>query len=263
MTSKYLVKFYFTTLLIGTAISTVISLILEYENVTSYLFTGNIGEFLAGLVWFITFGLLIATISQVAFFIYLFIHPLGLGIFKGFWPYIQLLLIIYAIFDLFYFRFYEVGVEEGSVWGFMWIPILMIVVGVMVARYKNKQVKDANVFIPSLFFMVFITAVTMIPFMVVDDTSWIFRSVFAILVMNVYQLIKLPDYIEASEREKKERGRTTKSDINEEKRKELRKERDEKAERERLTKQKKKDIKSNNKKRAKDRKRGSVKNKDN
>src|SRR5699024_8011918 len=105
----------------------------------------------------------------------------------------------------------------------MWIPILMIVVGVMVARYKNKQVKDANVFIPSLFFMVFITAVTMIPFMVVDDTSWIFRSVFAILVMNAYQLIKLPDYIEASEREKKERGRTTKSDINEEKRKELNK----------------------------------------
>src|SRR5699024_5202347 len=88
------------------------------------------------------------------------------------------------------------------------------------------------------------TAVTMIPFMVVDDTSWIFRSVFAILVMNAYQLIKLPDYIEASEREKKERGRSTKSDINEEKRKELRKERDEKAERERLTKQKKKKTRS-------------------
>lgn len=263
MTSKYLVKFYFTTLLIGTVISTVISLILEYENVTSYLFTGEIGEFLAGLVWFITFGLLIAIISQVAFFIYLFIHPLGLGIFKGFWPYIQLLLIMYAIFDLFYFRFYEVGVEAGSVWGFMWIPILMIVVGIVVARHKNKQVKDANVFIPSLFFMIFITAVTMIPFIAVEDTSWIFRSVFAILVMNAYQLIKLPDYIEASEREKKERGRITKSDINEEKRKELRKERDEKAEQARLAKQKKKNMKSNDKQNAKDRKRGSVKNKNN
>ncbi|WP_462419825.1 KinB-signaling pathway activation protein [Salinicoccus sp. Marseille-QA3877] len=263
MTSKYLVKFYFTTLLIGTVISTVISLLLEYENVTSYLFTGNIGEFLAGLVWFITFGLLIATISQVAFFIYLFIHPLGLGIFKRFWPYIQLLLIMYAIFDLFYFRFYEVGVEEGFVWGFMWIPILMIVVGIVVARYKNKQVKDANVFIPSLFFMIFITAVTMIPFVVVEDTSWIFRSVFAILVMNAYQLIKLPDYIAASEREKKERGRITKSDINEEKRKKLRKERDEKAEQDRLAKQKKKSIKDNKRKTAKERKRGSVKQKNN
>lgn len=263
MTSKYLVKFYFTTLLIGTVISTVISLILEYENVTSYLFTGNIGEFLAGLVWFITFGLLIATISQVAFFIYLFIHPLGMGIFKRFWPYVQLLLIMYAIFDLFYFRFYEVGVDEGFVWGFMWIPILMIAVGIVVARYKNNQIKETNVFIPSLFFMIFITAVTMIPFVVVEDTSWIFRSVFAILVMNAYQLIKLPDYIEASEKEKKERGRITKSDINEEKRQELRKERDEKAEQERLEKQKKKNIKSNKKKEPKNRKRGSVKHKNN
>src|SRR5699024_1027084 len=131
------------------------------------------------------------------------------------------------------------------------------------ARYKNKQVKDANVFIPSLFFMVFITAVTMIPFMVVDDTSWIFRSVFAILVMNAYQLIKLPDYIEDSEREKKEQKRTTKSDINEEKRKEMKKERNEKAKREILKKKKKKDKKRNKKKRAKNSKRGSIKNKDN
>lgn len=259
MTSKYLVKFYFTTLLIGTVISTVISLILEYENVTSYLFTGEIGEFLAGLVWFITFGLLIATISQIAFFIYLFIHPLGMGIFRSFWPYIQLLLIIYAIFDLFYFRFYEVGVDQGSVWGFMWIPIMMVLFGILVARYKNQQVKDANVFIPSLFFMVFITAITMIPFIVVDDTSWIFRSVFAILIMNAYQLIKLPDYIEASQQEKEARGRITKSDINEKKRAELRKERDDKVRQEKMAKQQKKKKKNDEKKAVKDRKRGSVK----
>lgn len=259
MTSKYLVKFYFTTLLIGTIISTVISLILEYENVTSYLFRGEIGEFLAGLVWFITFGLLIATISQIAFFIYLFIHPLGMGIFRSFWPYIQLLLIIYAIFDLFYFRFYEVGVDQGSVWGFMWIPIMMVVFGILVARYKNQQVKEANVFIPSLFFMVFVTAITMIPFIVVDDTSWIFRSVFAILVMNAYQLIKLPDYIEASQQEKEARGRITKSDINEKKRAELRKERDDKARQEKMMKQQKKKKKNDEKKAVKNRKRGSVK----
>lgn len=259
MTSKYLVKFYFTTLLIGTIISTVISLILEYENVTSYLFRGEIGEFLAGLVWFITFGLLIATISQIAFFIYLFIHPLGMGIFRSFWPYIQLLLIIYAIFDLFYFRFYEVGVDQGSVWGFMWIPIMMVVFGILVARYKNQQVKEANVFIPSLFFMVFVTAITMIPFIVVDDTSWIFRSVFAILVMNAYQLIKLPDYIEASQQEKEARGRITKSDINEKERAELRKERDDKARQEKMMKQQKKKKKNDEKKAVKNRKRGSVK----
>lgn len=222
MTSKYLVKFYFMTLLIGTAISTFISLIVEYENVTSYLFAGEVGEFLAGLIWLITFGLLIATISQVAYFIYLFVHPLGKGIFKSFWPYAQLLLIMYAIFDLFYLRFYQLGLDSGNMWAFMWVPLFIIVVAIFVARYKNQHTSDRNVFIPSLFFMIFMTSVTMIPFITVEDTSWIFRSVFAIIILNAYQLIRLPEYVEASQQEKRERGRVTKSDVNERKKKEMR-----------------------------------------
>lgn len=218
MTSKYLIKFYLKTLLIGTIISTIISLFVEYENVTAYLFRGEIGEFLAGLVWFITFGLLIATISQVVFFVYLFIHPLGMGIFRRLWPYVQLLIIMYAIFDMFYFRFYQVGLDTGHVWSFMGIPIFIVIAGIVVARYKVKITGDRRIFIPSLFFMVVMTSITMIPFIFVEETSWIARSVFPIIVMNAFQLIMMPKYIEASEKEKKERGRITKSDINEERR---------------------------------------------
>lgn len=214
MTSKYLVKFYLRTLLIGTIISTVISLFVEYENVTSYLFRGEVGEFLAGLVWFITFGLLIATISQVVYFVYLFIHPLGVGIFRRFWPYVQLLLIMYAMFDMFYLRFYQVGMDTGHMLNYMIIPVVILAAGLLVARYKVKITGDKNIFIPSLFFMVVMTSITMIPFIFVEDTSWIARSVYAIVVMNAFQLIMMPKYIEASEKEKKARGRVTKSDVN-------------------------------------------------
>lgn len=49
MTSKYLVKFYFVTLMIGAVITTAISLVTEYETVTKYLFQGQFGDFLPAL----------------------------------------------------------------------------------------------------------------------------------------------------------------------------------------------------------------------
>ena len=138
MTSKYLVKFYFVTLLIGATITTLISLVTEYDSVTTFLFQGEFGDFFVGLIYLIGYGLLIATVSQVVFYIYLFINPLGLGIFRSFWPYIQILLILYAIFDLFYLRFREVGTAHESTWSYVWIPIIIVIAAFIVAFYKNK-----------------------------------------------------------------------------------------------------------------------------
>lgn len=227
MTSKYLVKFYFVTLMIGAAITTAISLVTEYDTVTKYLFQGQFGDFFAGFIFLLGYGLLIATVSQVVFYIYLFIHPLGMGIFRKAWPYVQLLLIMYAVFDLFYLRFRQVGIDHGSTWSFIWIPIIIVLAGVGFAYYKNK-ITAANVFISSLFFMIFMTSLTLIPFISVEDTSWIYRSVFTVILTNAYQLIRLPKYIEDSKKEKEQRGRVTRSDINDQKRAELKKEAEEK-----------------------------------
>ncbi|TVT28302.1 hypothetical protein FO441_07785 [Salinicoccus cyprini] len=218
MTSKYLVRFYFRTLLLGMVVTAIVSLFTEYQNVTRYLFEGQIGEFLAGLVWFLGYGLLIATVSQVAFFIYLFIHPLGMGIFRKLWPYVQLLLVMYAIFDLFYVRFYRLGMEAGHVWNYIWIPIIVIVAGFIVARWKDREAPGGNLFIPALFYMIFMTSIALIPFLSVEDTSWIYRSIFTLIICNAFQLLMLPKYIEASEKEKAERGRVTKAERNEQKR---------------------------------------------
>lgn len=227
MTSKYLVKFYFVTLMIGAVITTAISLVTEYDTVTKYLFQGEFGDFFAGFVFLVGYGLLIATVSQVVFYIYLFIHPLGMGIFRKAWPYVQLLLIMYAVFDLFYLRFRQVGIDHGSTWSFIWIPIIIVLAGVGFAYYKNK-ITAANVFVSSLFFMIFMTSLTLVPFISVEDTSWIYRSVFTVILTNAYQLIRLPKYIEDSKKEKEQRGRVTRSDINDQKRAELKKEAEEK-----------------------------------
>ena len=223
MTSKYLVKFYFVTLMIGAAITTAISLVTEYNTVTKYLFQGQFGDFFAGFIFLLGYGLLIATVSQVVFYIYLFIHPLGMGIFRRAWPYVQILLILYAVFDLFYLRFRQVGIDHGSTWSFIWIPIIIVIAGLGFAYYKN-EITEANVFISSAFFMIFMTSLTLLPFISVEDTNWIYRSVFTVILTNAYQLIRLPKYIEDSEQEKRERGRITRSDINEQKREELKKE---------------------------------------
>ena len=227
MTSKYLVKFYFVTLMIGAVITTAISLVTEFDTVTKYLFQGEFGDFFAGFVFLVGYGLLIATVSQVVFYIYLFIHPLGMGIFRKAWPYVQLLLIMYAVFDLFYLRFRQVGIDHGSTWSFIWIPIIIVLAGVGFAYYKNK-ITAANVFVSSLFFMIFMTSLTLVPFISVEDTSWIYRSVFTVILTNAYQLIRLPKYIEDSKKEKEQRGRVTRSDINDQKRAELKKEAEEK-----------------------------------
>lgn len=227
MTSKYLVKFYFVTLMIGAVITTAISLVTEYDTVTKYLFQGEFGDFFAGFVFLVGYGLLIATVSQVVFYIYLFIHPLGMGIFRKAWPYVQLLLIMYAVFDLFYLRFRQVGIDHGSTWSFIWIPIIIVLAGFGFAYYKNK-ITAANVFVSSLFFMIFMTSLTLVPFISVEDTSWIYRSVFTVILTNAYQLIRLPKYIEDSKKEKEQRGRVTRSDINDQKRAELKKEAEEK-----------------------------------
>lgn len=256
MTSKYLVKFYFVTLMIGAVITTAISLVTEYDNVTIFLFQGEFVNFLVGLIWLIGYGLLIATVSQVVFYIYLFIHPLGQGIFKRAWPYVQLILVMYAVFDLFYLRFRQVGIDHGSTWSFIWIPIIIVIAGIGFAYYKNKITKS-NVFISSLFFMIFMTSLTLIPFISVEDTSWIYRSVFTVILTNAYQLIRLPKYIDDSKKEKKQRGRITRSDINDQKREKLRKEAEEKRAKE------EKQIKTREKMGYKNKTRPAVKSKDN
>lgn len=209
MTLKYLIQFYRNTLLIGVIVTYISSLIFGYDKVTKYLVAGEVGEFVAASIWFVVVGLLVATISQLAYFIYLFINQLGIGIFGKIWPHVQIVVTVFTIFDLVYFRFLRFGGTDQII-SFIWLPIVVIIVAIITSNIKNKQSKK-NLWIPSMFFMIVMTTVELIPFLRVEDTSWIYLTIFGLLLCNSYQLIMLPKYNELSleERKKKEKIKGT------------------------------------------------------
>lgn len=201
MTLKNLGKFYGITLLIGLVSTVIVSFFLGYDKLTIYLTKGEFGEFFAALIWFMGFGLLIASISQLAYFSYLFIHQLGLGIFRSGWTAVQIVVILFAFFDLIYFRYLRFGRVEGDVLKFIWIPILIVLAAILVSYYK-KQWTKANVFVPALFFMIVMTTVELIPFLKVEDTTWLYITIVPLLLCNAFQLLMLPKYNAASKEER-------------------------------------------------------------
>ncbi|TDM07864.1 KinB-signaling pathway activation protein [Macrococcus lamae] len=201
MTIRNLGKFYGTTLLIGLISTLLVSLIFGYDRLTVYLVKGQIGEFLAAFIWFIGYGLLIASISQLAYFSYLFIHQLGMGIFRSAWNPIQAVITVFALFDLVYFRFLRFGRQQGDIQQFIWIPILILIAAILVSYFKVKMTKT-NVVIPAMFFMIVMTTVELIPFLRVEDTTWLYCTIFPLLLCNAYQLLILPKYNEASQQER-------------------------------------------------------------
>nr|WP_244972291.1 KinB-signaling pathway activation protein [Mammaliicoccus lentus] len=196
-------------MLIGVIVTYISSLIFGYDKVTKYLVAGEVGEFVAASIWFVVVGLLVATISQLAYFIYLFINQLGIGIFGKIWPHVQIVVTVFAIFDLVYFRFLRFG-GTNQIISFIWLPIVVIIFAIITSNIKNKQSKK-NLWIPSMFFMIVMTTVELIPFLRVEDTSWIYLTIFGLLLCNSYQLIMLPKYNELSleERKKKEKIKDT------------------------------------------------------
>lgn len=209
MTLKYLIQFYRKTLLIGVIVTYLSSLIFGYDKVTKYLFLGEVGDFIAASVWFVVVGLLVATISQLAYFIYLFINQLGIGIFGRIWPHVQIVVTIFAIFDLVYFRFLRFGGTDQIV-SFIWLPIAVIIFALVTSQTKNKQSKK-NLWIPSMFFMIVMTTVELIPFLRVEDTSWIYITIFGLLICNSYQLIFLPKFNKLSLEERKRKQEINKN----------------------------------------------------
>ncbi|GGB13241.1 hypothetical protein ERX37_05515 [Macrococcus hajekii] len=206
MTIRNLLKFYGTTLLIGLLTTVLVSLLFAYDKLTVFLIKGDIGEFFAALIWFMGYGLLIASISQLAYFSYLFIHQLGHGIFRTAWKPIQVVITLFAFFDLVYFRFLRFGQQNGDVVKFIWIPVLVLICAIIVSYYK-KKLTNSGVVIPAMFFMIVMTTVELIPFLKVEDTTWLYCTIFPLLLCNAFQLLMMPKYNAASKEERAARRR--------------------------------------------------------
>ncbi len=191
--SRNWVRLFLSTLIVGGLSTSIVGFAVRWNEYKELFAGGQVAEILSILTWLIGVGFIFSLISQMGFFAYLTIHRFGIGIFRSLslWSSVQLVLIIFVLFDLVYFR-YRFFAEEGeSMLSYLLISIFVLVYGLVVAYLKAKSTKK-EAFVPALFFIVVITTVEWFPALRTNEESWLYLMLFPLLICNTYQLLILP-----------------------------------------------------------------------
>ncbi|MCM3405531.1 KinB-signaling pathway activation protein [Cytobacillus oceanisediminis] len=201
MTSRNWVKLFISTLLVGGLTTGVVGFIVRWDEFAPIFTDFDFLEILSVFFWLIGVGLIFSIISQMGFFAYLTVHRFGLGIFKGLWNPIQIVLILFALFDLVYFRYKAFAGGEDSMLPYIGVAAFLLIVALVVAAIKAKQTNQ-HAFIPAVFFMVVVTAIEWVPVLRVNEESWLYLMLFPLLVCNTYQLLILHKLNEDSQKQR-------------------------------------------------------------
>lgn len=186
--SRNVVRLFFSTLLLG-GISTLIASFFVKSNVyADFLNPFDWFEVLGLVIFFLALGFVFSLISQMGFFAYLTINQFALGIFRSYWPMVQIALIAFALFDLVYFRYK--GVENGTITPFLLTAIALFVYSWIIARIKAKET-NKKAFIPALFFMVVITSIEWVPGLRTSGGDYAWLMIVPLVLCNTYQLLIL------------------------------------------------------------------------
>ncbi|MED4904270.1 KinB-signaling pathway activation protein [Parageobacillus thermoglucosidasius] len=192
MNSRKWVRLFLTTLAIGGITTAVIGVILNWGEYEKLFLRMDVLEFAAVLMWHIGVGFIFSIISQMGFFAYLTIHRFGLGVFRSasLWNSVQIVLILFVLFDLVYFRYQVFAAKGESVVGYILIALFILLAGLVVAYVKSAQT-NRGAFIPALFFMVVVTVIEWFPALRINDKDWLYLMLFPLLICNAYQLLIL------------------------------------------------------------------------
>lgn len=201
-------KFAFWALLIGGLVNAVASLIIRWDFYQPYLTNGEIGEFLAAVIWNIILGFTMSVMAQAGFFAYLTLHQVGVNIFKSLtlWNWVQVVLIIVVLVDIVVFRF-SPGAETMGDW-IVYGTLLVVLVGaaIMTAIKKVKMTQKPHVLISTIFFMIVVTSLEwIIALMGRQDNIDVYVALllFPLLAVNAFQILMLPKYNAQSEVDRK------------------------------------------------------------
>jgi KinB signaling pathway activation protein len=192
VTSRIWVKLFLRTLLVGGVTTAVLGFIVRWSEFQSYFTEFQIIDILATTIWLLFMGFLFSVISQMGFFAYLTVHRFGLGIFKSvsLWNAVQVVLILFVLFDLVYLRYENFAKQGDSVLPFIGLAALLLIISLVVAWFKAKQT-SREAFIPALFVMIVVTVIEWVPVLRVNEKSWLLLMMFALLACNAYQLLVL------------------------------------------------------------------------
>jgi KinB signaling pathway activation protein len=204
VTSRNVVKLFFSTLLIGVGATGVTGFIVRWNEFASYFIDFNMVKIVSTFVWLFGIGLIFSLVSQMGFFAYLTIHRFGLGIFKSvnLWNGVQIVLILFTLFDFVYFRYKVFGKEGEGILLYFVPAIFILIVGALVAYFKTKQTNQ-GAFIPAIFFMTVVTIIEWVPALRPNDPNWVYLMLITLLICNTYQLFILHSLNERSNKERK------------------------------------------------------------
>ncbi|TFJ91735.1 KinB-signaling pathway activation protein [Lentibacillus salicampi] len=189
MNSRKWVGLFLKTLLIGGVTGLVTSFFVKPAYYTNNLNPFNGFELFGIILFFIGLGLVFSVVSQTGFFAYLFINRFGLSLFRTFWPTVQVLLIVFVVFDLIYFP-YSASDGGTSVFWFVLMAAAILGYGWIVSEIKARET-NRRAFIPALFLMVVITAVEWVPGLRTSGTDYAWLMIIPLLACNTYQLLIL------------------------------------------------------------------------
>ncbi|MGF2614188.1 KinB-signaling pathway activation protein [Rossellomorea vietnamensis] len=205
MTIRNWIRLFFSTLMIGGLVTGISGLILRWDEFAPWFSDFEIGKVISVFLWLVVVGFTFSVISQMGFFAYLTIHQFGLGMFRSFWKTVQIVITLFVLFDLIYFRFDGFMVDGEIKPSYIILFSLIVVTGLVVAYLKNKQ-SGQNTFVSAIFFMVVVTVLEWLPVLQAKESKWLFLMLFALLACNAYQLLALPKFNKRSEEERKSKN---------------------------------------------------------
>lgn len=196
--SRNWVRLFLSTLLVGGVSTGIIGFALEWSEYKNLFINFDIAEILSVLFWLFGVGLIFSVISQMGFFAYLTVHRFGLGIFRSasMWNLAQIILVIFVLFDLVYFRYQLFSKGNETLSSYLLLTLYVFVFGVVVALIKKSNT-NKEAFIPALFFMIVVTTIEWFPALRVNESDWLILMLIPIQICNAYQLLILPKLIQA------------------------------------------------------------------
>ncbi|MCP8971150.1 KinB-signaling pathway activation protein [Ectobacillus ponti] len=188
MTSRKWVHLFLSTLVLGGVSTVLFGFLFRWKQFQGFGAT----ELLWNAAALLLTGLLFSVLSQMGFFAYLTVHRFGLGMFRSasLWNMVQVLLVLFVLFDFVYLRSIIGKAETESVGMNIVIAAFLLVAGLAVAYVKSKETNQ-QAFIPALFFMVVVTIAEWMPALRTDSIEWLYLMIVPLLLCNAYQILIL------------------------------------------------------------------------
>lgn len=178
---------FWTTLLIGAVTAVIAGLVLQFTDQQVELGGKQIGF---SMITMILGGATISVLSQMGFFAYLIVRYIVGGIIRKWaWDIVQVIIIVIVLFDLIYLRYVSSGQQMS--WGvYMILPLSLIIVSIGVAWWKVK-ITNRSAVIPTLFFMIAVTAIEAIPSLRLDNAASTVFMMVPLYLCNAWQILIL------------------------------------------------------------------------